>query len=135
MAFTYIQKVKFKHCDPAGIVFYPRFFEMTNDTVEAFFDEVLSFPFSEMHQRSGIPTAQIEAQFKAPSRLGDVLRIVMTCERLGRTSLDIRFVAGCGEDLRFTASATLVLVDNTGRPTAWSGHVRQVLEEQVKGEI
>ncbi|MEL6103010.1 MAG: acyl-CoA thioesterase, partial [Pseudomonadota bacterium] len=28
MSFQFLQKVLFKHCDPAGIVFYPRYFEM-----------------------------------------------------------------------------------------------------------
>ena len=45
MHFTYKQKVLFKHCDPAGIVFYPRFFEMINDAVEALFSDVLNWPF------------------------------------------------------------------------------------------
>ncbi|CPO21707.1 4-hydroxybenzoyl CoA thioesterase [Bordetella pertussis] len=27
-------EVRFRHCDPAGIVFYPRYFEMINDFVE-----------------------------------------------------------------------------------------------------
>jgi 4-hydroxybenzoyl-CoA thioesterase len=40
MLFSINQKVLFKHCDPAGIVFYPRYFEMINDCVEAFFDEI-----------------------------------------------------------------------------------------------
>ena len=43
--FTFLQKVQFKHCDPAGIVFYPRFIEMINDAVEAMFDEAIGWPF------------------------------------------------------------------------------------------
>ena len=34
MAFVFPQKVRFQHCDPAGIVFYPRYFEMLNTTIE-----------------------------------------------------------------------------------------------------
>ena len=30
------KRVRFAHCDPAGIVFYPRYFEMLNELVEAF---------------------------------------------------------------------------------------------------
>jgi 4-hydroxybenzoyl-CoA thioesterase len=40
MAFVMNQKVLFKHCDPAGVVFYPRYFEMINDCVEALFDDI-----------------------------------------------------------------------------------------------
>ena len=46
MAFTYPHKVLFRHCDPAGIVFYPRYFEMMNDTVEAFFGTALDAPWT-----------------------------------------------------------------------------------------
>ena len=42
------QKVLFKHCDPAGIVFFPRYFEMMNDCVEAFFDKVVEWPFEDI---------------------------------------------------------------------------------------
>ena len=30
--------IRFRHCDPAGIVFYPRFIEMAHSVVEDFFD-------------------------------------------------------------------------------------------------
>ena len=41
-AFTYEEKVLFRHCDPAGIVFFPRYFEMINDCVEYFFADTLN---------------------------------------------------------------------------------------------
>ena len=47
--FRFKQKVLFKHCDPAGIVFFPRYFEMMNDCVETFFDEALGIPVSYTH--------------------------------------------------------------------------------------
>ena len=42
MSFTTTRKVRFEHCDPAGIVFYPRYFEMINGTVEDWFEEDLA---------------------------------------------------------------------------------------------
>ena len=83
MSFTFTQKVLFRHCDPAGIVFYPRYFEMINDCVEAFF-ESLNYPFYEMHKAGhGVPTAQIETRFIAPSRHGEVLDLQLNCHKLG----------------------------------------------------
>src|SRR5260370_493059 len=40
MASAFVSQVQvlFRHCDPAGIVFYPRYFEMVNDLVEEWFD-------------------------------------------------------------------------------------------------
>ena len=103
MAFTYRQKIKFRHCDPAGIVFYPRFFEMTNDTVEAFFEQELDFPFSQMHQASGI----------------------------GRSSLDLSYHAVCGTEERFSATSTIVFIDAQGASTPWPDHIRSRLETHL----
>lgn len=36
--FEEVQTVRFQHCDPAGIVFCPRDYEMLNLTVERFFE-------------------------------------------------------------------------------------------------
>ena len=59
MAFTTQRKVRFQHCDPAGIVFYPRYFEMINSVVEDWFEEVLQHDFNKLHVESGtgVPTA------------------------------------------------------------------------------
>ena len=134
MAFVYRQKIRFRHCDPAGIVFYPRYFEMINDTVETFFDIVLGFSFGSMHPQNGIPTAQIQTRFTAPSRLGDELVITMRVVKVGRSSLGVEYAAHCGEEQRFAAASTLVLVDNAGKPTPWVGRVKDVLHAQLEGE-
>lgn len=122
--YTVLQKVLFKHCDPAGIVFYPRYFEMMNDTVESFFDEVLGHPFEEMHRSGGVPTAAIETRFAAPSRHGDRLEITLEIEAVGRTSARYRMRATCDGELRFDTTATLVHVDATGRPDPWPEALR-----------
>ncbi|TBX14721.1 acyl-CoA thioesterase [Nioella sediminis] len=127
MAFHFPQKVLFKHCDPAGIVFYPRYFEMLNDCVEAFFDEVLGLPFETLHATGGVPTAEITTRFLAPSRHGDHLTIALTVTRVGQSSLGLMFTADCGDETRFTARSTLVLLGENGRPRPWPEGVRQIL--------
>lgn len=134
MAFTHPQKIMFRHCDPAGIVFYPRYFEMMNDTVEAFFDQIVAFPFSAMHQTSGIPTVEIEATFTAPSRLGDNLEIALTCTKLGRTSLGLAYDARCGSQQRFAASSTVVFINEVGQPQPWPADVKARLTTQLQGD-
>lgn len=134
MAFIHPQKIMFRHCDPAGIVFYPRYFEMMNDTVEAFFDHVLSFPFSAMHQTSGIPTVGIEATFTAPSRLGDDLEITLTCTKLGRTSLGLAYDARCDGEQRFAATSTVVFINNEGQSQPWPSDVHAKLMNEIEGE-
>ncbi len=133
MAFLFEQAVLFRHCDPAGIVFYPRYFEMINDCVEAFFDQVLGLPFAKLHTQGGVPTAEIQTQFRRPSRIGDLLILELNCQRVGRSSLQISVEARCGDETRFASQSTLVFVDANGRPTAWPEAVRSLLADQSKG--
>jgi 4-hydroxybenzoyl-CoA thioesterase len=71
--FTKQEKIRFKHIDYAGIVFYPRFLEMLNDLVEDWFEEALERPFSKMHESNGIPTVDLKIQFKNAARIGEVI--------------------------------------------------------------
>lgn len=121
-------QVRFKDCDPAGIVFYPRYFEMINDTVEDFFGDVLGYPFHTMHPKTGVPTVKIETEFLSPSRHGDDLTITLTVVKLGRTSLSYEQVARSGGDIRFKAHATLVHVDAVGRPSPWPDAIRNKID-------
>ena len=135
MPFTMIQKVLFKYCDPAGIVFYPRYFEMMNDCVEAFFAEI-GHPFETLHETGAVPTAQIETQFKRPSRHGDVLEIALICTRIGTSSLGLAWAANSGDgEPRFSATATLVYIDKTGRPRPWPEALRAALLPHLEGQV
>ena len=85
--FTKQEKIKFKHIDYAGIVFYPRFLEMVNDLVEDWFEEALDRPFSKMHETNGIPTVDLKVQFKAPARLGEILTKKLWVKELRNSSV------------------------------------------------
>jgi 4-hydroxybenzoyl-CoA thioesterase len=81
------EKIRFKHVDYAGIVFYPRFLEMLNDLVEDWFEEALDRPFSKIHETNGIPTVDLKVQFKKAARLGEVLTKSLWVIRLGGASM------------------------------------------------
>ena len=133
MRFTIAQKVLFRHCDPAGIVFYPRYFEMINDSVEAFFDSALGHPIEVLLRTGGIPTVRIDTVFTAPSRHGDMLELQVRCLRVGRTSVNLNISANCAGEERFSADSTLVYVDKNGRPQLWPSKLRAALDAQIEG--
>ncbi len=85
--FIKTEKIRFKHVDYAGIVFYPRFLEMLNDLVEDWFEEALDRPFSEIHETNGIPTVDLKVQFKNAARLGQVLQKKLWVKNIGFASL------------------------------------------------
>lgn len=123
-AFTFEQKILFKHCDPAGIVFYPRFAEILNDAVEAFFAARLAWPFETLHPDHGVPTAALSLRFQKPCRHGDHLQLRLQVVKLGRSSLTLQTCAMRGEEECFVADQTLVCVGADGRPTPWPARVR-----------
>ncbi|WP_375257799.1 acyl-CoA thioesterase [Citreimonas sp.] len=134
-AFTHRTDVMFQHCDPAGIVFYPRYFEMINAVVEVFFDRALDWSFATLHgtERMGVPMGRIAADFHAASRLGDVLDWTLTIDRLGRASADIEITGTCGDEPRLSVRGTLVLVDlDRMKSRPWPEERRAGLERYLK---
>lgn len=91
MKFTKTEKIRFKHVDYAGIVFYPRFLEMLNDLVEDWFEEALDRPFSKIHETNGIPTVDLKVQFKKAARIGDILQKQLWITNLGGASVTCGF--------------------------------------------
>ncbi|MEK8180802.1 acyl-CoA thioesterase [Flavobacterium buctense] len=89
--FAKTEKIRFKHVDYAGIVFYPRFLEMLNDLVEDWFEEALDRPFSKIHETNGIPTVDLKVQFKKAARLGEVLTKKLWVIKLGSASVNCGF--------------------------------------------
>ncbi|MDW4498886.1 thioesterase family protein [Sulfitobacter sp. D35] len=126
--FRHDLKVLFQHCDPAGIVFYPRYFEMVNQTVEEWHAQSLGYSFAQMHEAGefrGVPTVTITADFPAPSRIGDMLTWSLYLTKLGRTSAHLNVTARHGDEPRVVARPVLVCIDTrTGRPNAWDETVR-----------
>ena len=111
--------VRFADCDPAGIVFYPRYLEMFNGLVEDWFREGLELSFGELIavRGWGVPTVHLDVDFLAPSRMGETLRASLGVWRIGRSSihLDVRMNGPNGED-RVRGKIVLVLTDrNTSR--------------------
>ncbi len=107
-------EIRFRHCDPAGIVFYPRYFEMINDFVEEWFDKGLGLSFHTLHTERGIgtPTASVQCDFKRPSRWRERLGQVLELRRIGGASFqaEVRFEGEDGQ-ARLVAAVTIVTVD------------------------
>lgn len=127
MAFETTCQVRFAHVDGAGIVFYPRYFEMLNAAVEDWFGQVLGADFRALHHDRGIgvPTVKLETEFHAPSLLGDVLKVRITPRNVGRSSCTYEAVfTGSGSD-RLKVSATLVCMDLVAKKAVpWPEDIR-----------
>jgi 4-hydroxybenzoyl-CoA thioesterase len=93
-AFTHTVPVRFSHCDPAGIVYFPHYFDMFNGLIEDWYTHELGVDYAELilNERHGFPFVHIETDFKIPSRMGEHLDLTLLLRRIGRSSLSIVIV-------------------------------------------
>jgi len=96
------RRVRFADTDPAGIVYFPRYFVMTNDLVEEWFAAALDLPYRKIFESGirAVPLLNVAATFPAPSRLGDLLDFTLAVSRLGNKSFSVKIKAHCGEQAR-----------------------------------
>jgi len=93
-AFTRSVAIRFSHCDPAGIVYFPHYFDMFNGLIEDWYGQELGFDYAELisGRRYGFPFVHIECDFKIPSRIGEVIELTLLVEHIGRSSLAIAII-------------------------------------------
>ncbi len=106
-------RIRFAYVDPAGIVFYARYFEIINRVMEDWFREGIKHEFHilDENDRVGTPLLHIEADFMKPSYLNDVVEFRLTVEAIGRTSFTVRHEAWLGDELRLRMKAVHAFVD------------------------
>jgi 4-hydroxybenzoyl-CoA thioesterase len=130
-AFETTRKILFQHCDPAGIVFYPRYFEMLNSVVEEWFEDGLGVSFDVFHRvrRRGIPTKHVEMDFAAPCRLGETITFSFGVEVLRGAGITAKFEArGPDNDTRLSGRQILVHVDlDRLKPTPFPDDMRAAI--------
>jgi 4-hydroxybenzoyl-CoA thioesterase len=132
VAYKHINDVGLAHCDPSGIVFLPRYYEMIHIVVENWFDEALDWPMGQMqgNDRAGLPFVNVETSFPSPSRLGDRLTWRLNVLDIGRSSMKLSITAQCGIDTRVRCTASVVLSDlGVLHARRWPDQIRARAEE------
>ena len=87
--------IEWGHCDPAGIVFNPRFFEFFDSGTWSLFEAALGVKPSELAAAFGIlgiPLVDAGARFIAPARFGDVVELTSEVSEIRRSSFDVKHV-------------------------------------------
>ena len=94
MGFVFSRKltIEWGHCDPAGIVFNPRFFEFFDWSTALLVQAALGLDKADMlaaYGVAGIPLVDTRATFHRPSRYGEEIEIVTSVTNVGRSSFEI----------------------------------------------
>jgi 4-hydroxybenzoyl-CoA thioesterase len=103
-------RIEWGDCDPAGIVFYPRYFAIFDAATAALF-EAAGFPLFRLRDELGIagtPMVDTRAKFHIPSRFGDDITIVTAITDVRRSSFDVSHRVLKGEELAIEAFETRV---------------------------
>lgn len=132
-------KIHFSECDPAGIVFYPQYFVLFNDLIEAWIDALLPSGYHGVigERRIGLPTVHLEVDFKAVSRMGDQVWLSLEVVRIGERSLTLAWqCAGVDGDVRMAATQVIVTTSlNTHRSVDIPQDLRAAIECKNSGAM
>jgi len=83
--------IEWGHCDPAGIVFNPRFFEWFDFCTAGLF-ALVGLPKPQMLKRYGIvgiPLVETRAKFNSPAKFGDTVTIESRITGFKRSSFEV----------------------------------------------
>ena len=86
-------RIEWGDCDPAGIIFYPRYFAMFDHSTTMLITAASGVSKAELFKKyefGGYPLVLTQAKFVQPTRFGDDVIIQSTFTRVGRSSFEIR---------------------------------------------
>jgi 4-hydroxybenzoyl-CoA thioesterase len=121
--------LRFGDCDPAGIAYYPRYFDLLNGVVEDWWIS-MGMPWNVLfgERRIGLPTVRFEVDFRAPAFLEDELRFILQVKRIGSKSVELDHVVQRGATTLWQCAQTLVVTSlDSHRSIAWPDDLRAAL--------
>lgn len=124
--------IRFSHCDPAGIVYFARYFDIANGVVEDWFAEGLGLSYHDFigPRRIGLGYANCGCDFLRPARMGEEIVFAVEVDRIGNASVGLTLYGYRDGDP--VLAMTLVMVTTSllvHRPVAVPDDLRVALEK------
>jgi len=135
-AFNMPMRIRFAHCDPASIVYFPQYLVMTNALVEDWFNDALGIDYAAMisAHRVGLPIIKLNCEFSRPSRMGETVTFTLAVDSVGQRSIRIDIVCHCDGEVRFRAKQVLVTTSlDDGRLIDIPGDIARAIERFAPG--
>src|SRR4051794_7285066 len=92
LTYTRNARIEWGDCDPAGIVFFPRYFAMFDSCTTALFSQALGmskYQFTRHYEFQGYPMVDTKARFLKPTKFGDDVVIETKVMEFRRSSSDV----------------------------------------------
>ena len=129
------QQVRFGHVDPAGIAYFPRIYDYIHEAFAELWEEHVGVRYYAMlcDEKVGFPLVHSEVDFRSPLRFGDRPLVRITCFKLGRSSLGLRYLYSLGDRVCLDARMTTAYVDLDSLqtkpiPAAFRAKFEEILE-------
>lgn len=118
LSYSYERTVEWSECDPAGIIFFPRYAEWMVNGVNHMLMSVGFDPTECLDDaQRGLPCVSYESAFKSPAQLHDRVTHTITVTRLGSSSITFDHTFRTGDRVLAEASDTRVFVLMAGKQT------------------
>jgi 4-hydroxybenzoyl-CoA thioesterase len=103
--------IEWGHCDPAGIVFNPRFFEMFDASTWMLFETALGVKQQDLtaaYGIIGIALVDARANFMKPAKFGDVIEIASRIKEFRRSSFEVEHLISIAGEIAVEGGETRV---------------------------
>jgi 4-hydroxybenzoyl-CoA thioesterase len=110
---TRTERIHWGDCDPAGIIYYPRYFEIFDRCTTGLLEQALGMTKHQYllaYDFSGHPVVDTRARFLHPTRFGEEVVIESTLAELRRSSFQLRHRLSKDGELYVEGSETRVWV-------------------------
>ncbi|SNS92810.1 acyl-CoA thioester hydrolase [Geodermatophilus saharensis] len=125
MSVTWSAPVRFVECDQQGVVFNAHYLVWA-DEASALWWASLGLPWQEIAARADPVVKASTLEWSSPARYGDTVAVEAETERVGRTSVTVRFTVRVGERVCCVVHTTYVGTAG-GAPVPWPDDVRERL--------
>jgi 4-hydroxybenzoyl-CoA thioesterase len=114
-------RIEWGDCDPAGIVFYPRYFELFDTSTTMLVERATGMKkieYLKAYDLAGHPVVETRARFRIPTRFGDEVEIETKLASCGRSSFKLEHRLTLAGALAVEGTETRVWVGrDPGDPT------------------
>lgn len=131
-AFTWNVRVYYEDTDAGGIVYYANYLKFFERARTEWLRAIGVDQHALLQEHDAMFVVKnVAAEYHAPAKLDDVLKLTLSIEKLGRASLQFVQQAWNGEQLLNTARVKVGCVDSALRPRA----VPDVVAARMRGAV
>jgi 4-hydroxybenzoyl-CoA thioesterase len=129
-------RIEWGDCDPAGIIFYARYFEIFDVSTTMLLERALGmtkFEYLKAYDFLGHPLVETQARFRRPTRFGDQVEIETKVVACGRSSFKLEHRLTMAGTLAVEGTETRVWV--VRRPDDATGLTSQPIPADVVARL